>query len=316
MPASRASGWLLEALDSVLAQELADLEVIVTDDSTGDIAALLARRPDPRVRVVVNEEPLGFARNHCRALSLASADVIAFLHDDDRWEPGYLSAAVDVLDQQPEVGLVLVDAIEVDEHGHELGLRPPGVPPGLHPDPLTALLRRDFVACVPSASVFRRAALAANHRPWPDVIAGDLTMYVDCILGGWGVFRLPEPLGRYRVHDGQISDDVVMMRTAVIAVLGRYRFADPTHEDRRLRRLASEFVSRAAARLKAGDARGAKSDIKAAGGFSRVERWPWALLIRTLANLPPGVYRAVDAGLRRLRTRLRRSRRTGQPGSR
>jgi glycosyltransferase involved in cell wall biosynthesis len=309
IPASRPGQFFLEALDSVLAQDVDDLEIIVSDDSGGELEPLVRSRSDRRIRYVANPQRLGLAGNHCRALDLASAEYVAFIHDDDAWHTGYLSAALAAIQPDEGIGMVLVDMEEIDSRGHHLGLRPSMMSAGLQIDPLASFLRHDFLALVPSASLFRRAALNGNVRPWPDVVAGDLTMYVDCILGGWKVYHLAEPLVRYRVHQGQSSMERLPVNSAVVAVFSAYAFAHPDHERRRVRRVVSALVGRAAAHLRAGDVEEARSDLRDARRLGRGERWFTATVLWLLSWLPTPALVRLDPALRAVRDLVGRLRR-------
>ena len=309
IPASRRSALFLQALDSALAQTYGDFEVVVTDDGIGELSEHVASRADPRVRYVANDRPLGLSANHCRAIELARGEIIAFLHDDDEWRPGYLAAAVRVLDEASSVGLVITGAENVDARGRVLGRRRMGMAPGIQSDPLRDFLRRDFIGLIPSASVFRRAALAGNVRPWPDVSAGDLTMYLDAAVSGWSVHHCPEALVRYRVHDDQLSQQAVLLQTALVTVLGRYRFEERGHERQRVRRIASALVARGAAHLLAGDADRARRDVRAAWRTHPLQRPTWSSVIYVFSFLPPPLYVAAERAFRAARARARAPRR-------
>src|SRR5437773_919404 len=73
-----------ETVESVLAQTLRDLELIVVDDaSTDGTQALLDAVADERVRVVRNDEHVGLAASLNRGLDLADARYVARLDADD-----------------------------------------------------------------------------------------------------------------------------------------------------------------------------------------------------------------------------------------
>ena len=98
IPAFNRRADLAPALESVLAQGLADMEVVVVDDgSTDGTSDVDFASIDPRIRVVrhlVNRGG-GAARN--TGMQVARGQLIALLDSDDRWQPGKLSAQIDAL---------------------------------------------------------------------------------------------------------------------------------------------------------------------------------------------------------------------------
>ena len=80
-----------EAVDSILAQTLADLELIVVDDgSTDGTVAILSAVRDPRVRVE-RRPPEGLTRALNHALGRARAPLVARLDADDVARPERLA---------------------------------------------------------------------------------------------------------------------------------------------------------------------------------------------------------------------------------
>lgn len=91
-------------LDSILAQDFHDFEVIVSDnastDRTPEILASYAER-DPRVRVFRNDENIGLIRNFNRTFHLGSGDLFRWVGADDWLDPQYASRCVAALDADP-----------------------------------------------------------------------------------------------------------------------------------------------------------------------------------------------------------------------
>lgn len=301
MPASRPTSHFAEALDSVLGQSIDDFEVIVTDDSDGELEPILRKAADARIRYVVNEGRLGLAKNHEKALEQATGAAVAFLHDDDVWCPNYLEEALAALDRDEQIGLVLTDMVEMDDHGRVLRHRPSRMPPGPVSDPLSHFLDEKFRALIPSASLFRRAALNSGRRPLPDLIAGDLTMYIDCVASGWNVYHLAEPLVRYRIHAGQSSHNRLDFHTALVTIFDSYRFTDAAHERQRIRRINRALIARSADRLRADDPQGARLDLRASRRRHPRQRALWAMVIQLLSYLPPSLFRSMERMARHAR---------------
>ncbi|WP_136637787.1 glycosyltransferase family 2 protein [Pseudooceanicola onchidii] len=92
IPCYNREGSVREAIESVLAQDFSDIEVIAVDDnSSDDTFTTLETISDPRFRAVRNPGPRGAASNRNHGASLACAPWIAFQDSDDVWLPGKLS---------------------------------------------------------------------------------------------------------------------------------------------------------------------------------------------------------------------------------
>ncbi len=79
---------LQRALKSVLQQTHRNLDVIVVDDASSDDTPEVVRAfDDPRVRYIRNEENRGGAATRNSGIQAAAGEIVAFLDDDDEWEP-------------------------------------------------------------------------------------------------------------------------------------------------------------------------------------------------------------------------------------
>jgi glycosyltransferase involved in cell wall biosynthesis len=103
------------AIESVLAQTLDGVEVIVVDDgSTDDTAAVLARYDGVRILSQPNRGPEA-ARN--AGLAWARAPYVGFLDADDLFAPTKLEVQARVLDAEPRLGWTYCDVRIEDETG-------------------------------------------------------------------------------------------------------------------------------------------------------------------------------------------------------
>jgi glycosyltransferase involved in cell wall biosynthesis len=86
IPTYNRCAMLLEAIDSVLAQSVTAIELIVIDDGSTDGTAEHLMRLDKTIRIErIDHSGPAAARN--RGVALASAPLIAFLDSDDLWAP-------------------------------------------------------------------------------------------------------------------------------------------------------------------------------------------------------------------------------------
>lgn len=94
VPLHNKRAHIARTIDSVLAQDYKDFELIVVDDASTDGGADIVRAyDDPRIRVLVRDRP-GPGGYAARNLGIAEADGtwIAFLDADDEWDSFHLSA--------------------------------------------------------------------------------------------------------------------------------------------------------------------------------------------------------------------------------
>lgn len=121
IPTHNYATYVREAIHSVLAQTVADreiLEVLVVDDaSTDETPRVLADFDDPRIRVIRFEESRGVSVARNTALSQVRGEFVAYHDADDRWRPEKLARQLEVLRSDPEVGLVFTDMIRFSEKG-------------------------------------------------------------------------------------------------------------------------------------------------------------------------------------------------------
>lgn len=98
MPVYNSAATLGAAIRSVLAQTHTDLELLVTDDASGDESMDLLQdfaRRDERVLPEAAPERGGAARARNLSMARARGDFVAFLDSDDMWLPAKLERQLD-----------------------------------------------------------------------------------------------------------------------------------------------------------------------------------------------------------------------------
>jgi glycosyltransferase involved in cell wall biosynthesis len=255
IPAYNRPATLEVAIRSVLEQDVEDVEVVVTDDS-GTLEPTVRGIADSRVRYVRNPRRLGLAGNWCAGLAAARADVVGLLMDDDRLLPGFLSRALALFDDAPDVDVVFTD--HLFDHDGRLWRRSCVLPGGSYDEFLAPLVEELPVAV--SAALMRRRAYEPC-LPLPDLLTADVALHVRLALRGAVFAYIPEPLMVYRLHAGQQSLSEERFRHDRVAVWQLFEFADARAEAARRRRLAGALVDRAAAHLKRGRMSAAAHDL-------------------------------------------------------
>jgi glycosyltransferase involved in cell wall biosynthesis len=100
-------------VDSALAQDYPNLEIIVSDDaSTDDTAAVIAARGDPRLRYHRNQNNLGRAGNYRNTLyHLATGEWVVNLDGDDYFTDNkFISSAIRLAHSDPHLLVVMATA--------------------------------------------------------------------------------------------------------------------------------------------------------------------------------------------------------------
>lgn len=120
MPIYNGEQWVEETFRSILAQDFADFELIITDnastDRTEEICRGFANR-DSRIRYVRNERNLGASANYNLGLSLATGEFFKWCACDDLISPNCVGALVRALEQDPEAIGAFPKTECIDESG-------------------------------------------------------------------------------------------------------------------------------------------------------------------------------------------------------
>jgi glycosyltransferase involved in cell wall biosynthesis len=192
---------LPQAVESILAQTLADFEFLIIDDgSTDGTAEYLAGvcGEDPRVRVLRNETNIGLTRSLNLGIASARGQYLARLDADDVSAPKRLERQAAFLERNADVGVVGSSRKLIDEHGttlgyaravtNDLGIRWKSLlgNPFAHP---SVMIRRD-VLVKHRLSYNESYRTAQDYELWPRVLRH--------VKGA----NLEEPLLRYRLRQG------------------------------------------------------------------------------------------------------------------
>ena len=100
--------FLPAAVESVLAQDGVEVDVLVIDDASTDDTPEVSNRltADRRVRVRRHDENRGHLRSVNEGLDALEGEYVVKLDADDMLAPGALARATDLLEARPEVGFV------------------------------------------------------------------------------------------------------------------------------------------------------------------------------------------------------------------
>lgn len=154
--------WIAQAVQSLLVQTLADIEILVIDDGSTDTTPdILASIEDPRLRVLRCHR-MGRAAALALGVAEARGDYVAILDADDEAYPERLAQQVEFLDAHPAVAWLGCGEERRDTQRGEIAER-------FYPTS-DAAIRRMAARCIPyshSGVVIRRSLLeeGLNYDP-------------------------------------------------------------------------------------------------------------------------------------------------------
>jgi glycosyltransferase involved in cell wall biosynthesis len=222
VPVYNGDLYLEEALTALRDQDLAEIEVIVSDNGSTDETPKIARRfadADPRFRYVRSEINRGIPWNFNHVLDLARAPLFMWNAADDVVGPQHLVRCRDALLAHPGAEIAFPRVTLVDAGGEVVGYMDDedldylGLSPGARVD---QLLRRQSWQAIAWGGVLRTDALRAMGGH-PTFFGGDIVLGIRSALRGeWVV--VPERLFSCRRHDNQNSkavgaDPIVQVRS-------------------------------------------------------------------------------------------------------
>lgn len=211
VPAYRNIEYLAQTLDSILAQDYQDYELVVADHSSNDGTEELLRHyaGHPRVRVLSPTPPGGGAKaNWDRVSQEARGELLKLVCGDDLIAPDALSRQVAALDAHPSAVLVACKRDLVDAKGKVViaarGLgRLDGLVPG-RDAVRAAVVAGTNLFGEPGCVLFRRSLLATGgwDNRYPYLI--DQASYTAILLQG-DMVALRSSLASFRINAGQWS---------------------------------------------------------------------------------------------------------------
>ena len=118
MPTYNGARHLAEAVRSIRAQADVAFDWVACDDRSDDATLeILRAEAGDRLRVVVNSERLGLARNWNECVAQSRTPLVAIFHQDDVMHPGHLRAHLSAFEADPGAGLICSAADVIDEEG-------------------------------------------------------------------------------------------------------------------------------------------------------------------------------------------------------
>ncbi len=216
IPAFNAARYVGQAVSSALAQRDVSIEVLVIDDQSTDDTWQVLEGFGERIRKVRQAKGGPYKARNLGA-QLARGEWLAFLDADDEWLLDKIARQLALDD--PGVGLVFTDCENFDVC-HRVKPRQSDSTQFYEGEVFEPLLLNNFISM---SSVLIR-------KDWFDRLGGfseeqagvqDWDLWLRYAAAGGRVRVIREPLTRYRIHSGQMTQDLDRRAADRVAVVER-----------------------------------------------------------------------------------------------
>jgi GT2 family glycosyltransferase len=204
MPTYNGAAYLGSALESLVAQQEEDFDVVAVDDGSTDTTLTILREYSKRLpmTIVEREHEGNWVANTNLGMRSARGTYLCWLHQDDAWCDNRLAELKRLTAKWPDASLLLHPCWFIDAAGNRVGRWRCPLPRRTtcleSRDVLGHLLIQDFVTS--SAPTFKaEAALKVggmDERLW---YVGDWDLWMKMVRLGRTIYH-PVPLTSFRIH--------------------------------------------------------------------------------------------------------------------
>ncbi|WP_433503786.1 glycosyltransferase family 2 protein [Pseudonocardia halophobica] len=209
----RTEPYLPATIESVVAQTMAEWELILVDNGMSDEVVRIVDKyaGDPRIRLI-RQENKGLGGGIDAAAAKATGRYYAVLDSDDLLMPDFCARTAAFLDDRPEVDVVGIDAyLFEDSDGQDqalsyresVGIKTPADPD--HPMDLVEMIGGNvlYYTAAIRAEAWEKGGGYSCETPKVE----DLAMFMRMLAEGCDIRVLPERLARYRLRANSFSRD-------------------------------------------------------------------------------------------------------------
>jgi len=205
VPTYNGARFLESTLEALVAQDLDDHEIVISDNGSTDDTERICRRyeSDPRVRYERSYANRGAAWNYNQVLEVARGRYFKWAADDDICLPNFLSSCVAELERCPEAVLAWPRTVLIDENDQPFGQFDDADLDLRDPDPVARLagVLDHRVEWHPVFGVIRTHILRRTSGIGAFVYADIALLAELAMLGGFHQVQADLFLRRY--HDGR-----------------------------------------------------------------------------------------------------------------
>ncbi len=209
--ARNSEKYLVEAIDSIIAQTYPNLEIILVDGQSSDNTATIAKSY-PQIKYVY-QDTLGLSNARNLGIENTKGEFLSFLDSDNRWSSDKVELQAQILINNPEIQYVSAN-LQLFTTQDDENLRQ-----GYQENVLKeAKWARTPGILMARKELFNRVGMFATEYK----IAGDLEWFVKVQKQNIPTFALPNVLLYKRIRDNSLSTRSQVNRQEVMRVLHKY----------------------------------------------------------------------------------------------
>jgi glycosyltransferase involved in cell wall biosynthesis len=221
LPVYNGEQFIRQTLDSLLAQDCGNFELIISDNASIDGTAAICQEyqaRDQRIRYCRNETNVGATRNFNRVFELSRGDFFMWAGAHDLWHPSFVSRCLSVLNEDKSVVLAYSQTMLVNIEGEPTEIAPDKIDTrGMSPLERYRHLIWNLKWCNLIHGLIRSKALN-NTNMFRDFFGPDHLLLAELSLEG-AFAQIQEPLFYRRLNRPDEGNDVEAWKKRALETL-------------------------------------------------------------------------------------------------
>lgn len=192
--------FLATQLDSVLAQDYPNLEIIISDDNSKDETISILENYQQKksaIRIIRSEQNKGYIKNFEQGCKQAKGVFVALCDQDDRWHPEKVSKLYAAIGDK---ALVYADSVLCNENMEPIGVN---ISDRVNCKDFSSPLEQAIFCRIYGHAMLIRNDFLQQIFPFPSIIPHDWWISYTATLHG-GIRYIPEALAWYRQHSNNV----------------------------------------------------------------------------------------------------------------
>ena len=203
IPTKNRAHYVSSAIQSVLDQTFRDFEIILVDGASIDnTREVIGKFDDERISYIREEKDRGASASRNTGIKRSRGRFIAFLDDDDLWMPSKLEKQLNLINKNPNIGVVYTGSWRINNSGKVIGYNFPSLRGNIFPK----ILKKNYVGGCSMILVrkecLEKVGLFDENLPGGE----DFDLWIR-LAKHYQFDYVRECLVLYRVHEKRISTD-------------------------------------------------------------------------------------------------------------